>query len=143
MSYTFQSEVGKWADKCFGPEWRDDKTERDHRFFEEALEVMQSRGVSASVCHQLVDYVFSRAKGSLPQEVGGVLTTLAALCEVNNIDMESCGATELDRMWRKIEEIRAKQALKPKCSPLPQCPHDHLDMDGFCHACGEDCRGIH
>jgi hypothetical protein len=22
------------------------------------------------------------------------------------------------------------------------CTHDHLDMDGTCHACGADCRGI-
>ena len=25
---------------------------------------------------------------------------------------------------------------------LEPCKHDHLDMDGICHACGEDRRGI-
>jgi hypothetical protein len=24
-----------------------------------------------------------------------------------------------------------------------KCPHEHLDMDGICKTCGEDCRGIH
>lgn len=114
MSYTFQREVGKWADKTFGPDWRGDLPERFHRFFEEAVEVMQSQGATAAACHQLIDYVFSRPKGSLPQEIGGVMTTLAALCESCGLDMESCGATELDRMWRKIDEIRRKHAEKPK-----------------------------
>lgn len=22
------------------------------------------------------------------------------------------------------------------------CQHEHLDMDGICHQCGKDCRGI-
>lgn len=26
-------------------------------------------------------------------------------------------------------------------SPSP-CKHEHLNMDGICHACGADCRGI-
>lgn len=25
---------------------------------------------------------------------------------------------------------------------LAPCKHDHLNMDGICHACGEDKRGI-
>jgi len=30
------------------------------------------------------------------------------------------GETELARVWTKVEKIRAKQAAKPKHSPLPQ-----------------------
>jgi hypothetical protein len=33
--------------------------------------------------------------------------------------MHACGETELARIWTKVEAIRAKQAAKPKHSPLP------------------------
>mgnify|MGYP006958842284 CR=1 FL=1 len=59
-----------------------DKAERSHRFLEEALELVQACGCSASEAHQLVDYVFGRAVGHASQEAGGVMVTLAALCLV-------------------------------------------------------------
>jgi hypothetical protein len=48
------------------------------------------------------------------------MVTLAALCLAQGIDMHECGETELARVWTKVENIRAKQAAKPKNSPLPQ-----------------------
>ena len=37
----------------------------------------------------------------------------------NDIRMGWCGETELKRIWGKVEQIRQKQASKPKNSPLP------------------------
>ncbi|MGT2505727.1 hypothetical protein [Cupriavidus basilensis] len=34
--------------------------------------------------------------------------------------MHAAGETELARIWAKVEQIRAKQAAKPKHSPLPE-----------------------
>ncbi|PLX37007.1 MAG: hypothetical protein C0605_07865 [Hyphomicrobiales bacterium] len=115
----FQQRVGKWVEKCLGDESAMDGTERNHRFLEEALELVQACGCSAFEAHQLVEYVFARTIGERAQEVGGVMVTLAALCNAQKIDMAGAGEAELSRVWTRMDEIRAKQAAKPKHSPLP------------------------
>lgn len=119
-SFSFQARVSMWMLRCFGPEISCDKVERNHRFIEESLELVQACGATASECHQLVDYVFGRPVGQPRQEVGGVMVTLAALCTAHDFDMERDGQTELDRIWTCIDKIRDKQAAKPKHSPLPE-----------------------
>lgn len=115
----FQIEVTKWLFECFGPKISVDKIERNHRFLEESLELVQALGCTSSEAHQLVDYVYGRSIGEPNQEVGGVMVTLAALCFANSLSMISCGEIELERIWTKVEQIRAKQSAKPKYSPLP------------------------
>ncbi|CAH0355349.1 hypothetical protein [Sphingobium sp. CECT 9361] len=119
-STTFQQRVQPWLLACFGPMIAGDKEERNHRFMEESLELVQACGCTASEAHQLVDYVYGRPVGEPSQEVGGVMVTLAALCLANDLDMHADGETELARIWTKVEAIRAKQAAKPKHSPLPE-----------------------
>lgn len=116
----FQSRVDPWLIECFGETIARDRQERNHRFLEETLELTQAAGCTASEAHQLVDYVFSRPVGEMPQEIGGVMVTLAALCLAHGQDMAEAGERELARIWTKVEAIRAKQAAKPKHSPLPQ-----------------------
>lgn len=115
----YTERVNDWMLSCFGPKISSDITERNHRFIEEALELIQATGATASECHQLVDYVFGRESGEMKQEIGGVMVTLAALCNALGINMNECGEVELERIWKNIEKIRAKQAVKPKHSPLP------------------------
>ncbi|WP_244133408.1 hypothetical protein [Burkholderia gladioli] len=119
---TFQSRVQPWMLECFGPTIAADTIERNHRFLEEALELVQSLGCTASEAHQLVDYTFGRPIGEPMQEVGGVMVTLAALCLASELDMHQAGETELARISEPaiVLKIRAKQAAKPKHSPLPQ-----------------------
>lgn len=90
-----------------------------HRFLEEALELVQANGCTASEAHQLVDYVFSRPPGEPHQERGGVMITLALLSWTSGLNMTKAGEDELKRVWSKIDAIREKQRKKPKCSPLP------------------------
>lgn len=118
----FQQRVQPWLMACFGEMIAGNREERNHRFLEEALELVQSCGCTASEAHQLVDYVYGRPVGEPAQEVGGVMVTLAALCLANGLDMHRDGETELARIWTKVEAIRAKQAAKPKHSPLPAHP---------------------
>ena len=120
----FQSRVKPWILECFGSEIANDKQERNHRFLEESLEAVQSLGCTIGEAYQLVDYVFNRPVGEPKQEIGGVMVTLAALCLANDIDMFKEGWTELHRINTPsvIEKIRAKQATKPKHSPLPGIP---------------------
>lgn len=110
-------------DACFGLAISNDRIERNHRFLEESLELVQANGCTQSEAHQLVDYVFNRPQGEIHQEIGGVMVTLAALCLALGRDMHKCGEIELERIWGKVETIRAKQAAKPKHSPLPMA-HD-------------------
>ena len=116
---SFQSRVQPWMMACFGAKISADGAERNHRFLEESLELVQACGCTASEVHQLVDYVYGRPVGEREQEVGGVMVTLAALCLAQALDMHAAGETELVRIWTKVEAIRAKQAAKPKHSPLP------------------------
>lgn len=119
---SFQQLVQLWMQKCFGLEISADKIERNHRFFEEATELVQSTGMTASEAHQLVDYVYSRPVGDPPQEVGGTMVTLAALCSANSIDLDAVADVELTRINSNevMQKIRTKQAAKPKHSPLPE-----------------------
>lgn len=122
---SFQARVEPWLLACFGEKIANDAQERSHRFIEEALELVQACGCTASEVHQLVDYVYGRPAGEKLQEVGGVMVTLAALCRAHGMDMHQAGEAELSRIWTKVEKIRAKQAAKPKHSPLPETPAAH------------------
>lgn len=115
----YQDKVAQWVEHCFGAKVARDKVERNHRFLEEALELVQSLGCTKDDALKLVDYVYGRPEGDPPQEVGGVTATLAALCSANDISMEVAARVELARIWTKVDQIRAKQAAKPKMSPLP------------------------
>jgi len=115
-----QAGVRDWMMACFGAEIAADKLERADRFVEEALELAQTMpGFSADRAHALVDYVFNRPQGEINQEVGGVMITLAALCNTVGADIASEADRELARIWTMVEQIRAKQATKPTGSALP------------------------
>jgi len=117
---TFQSNVDEWVIACFGEDVRNDLTERADRFIEESLELAQTTdGFTAERAHALVDYVFNRPIGEPHQEVGGVMVTLAALCNANGLNMAQDAEVELARVWTKVEAIRAKQKAKPRGSALP------------------------
>lgn len=115
----FQRRVVAWLMECFPMDVCQDRAERNHRFLEESLELVQSLGCTQAEAHQLVDYVFGRPAGDPVQELGSVMVTTAALCWPNELDMYEAAEKELARVWNNIEKIRLKQATKPKHSPLP------------------------
>lgn len=96
------------------------RQERNFRFIEEALELVQAHDVTKEEVLQLVEYTFSRPPGDPLQEVGGVMTTLSTMCHVYGYDLETCALDELNRCEKNIDKIRAKQKSKPHAfSPLP------------------------
>jgi hypothetical protein len=117
---SYQGRVEEWLKACFPPAVRTDRSERTHRFLEEALELAQANGCSREDAIMLVEYVFARPQGQPDQEVGGVMVTLASLCSASGIAMDEAGDRELERNWSRLEAIRAKQQAKPHGSPLPQ-----------------------
>lgn len=110
---SFQKRVREWVLACFGKQIADDKNERNERFLEESLELVQSAGMTKEQARNLVDYVFSRPVGELKQEVGGVSITFDALCSAHEIDREDCAESELERIWGLKDTIREKQKTKP------------------------------
>lgn len=116
---TFQRRVGGWMLACFGADIAKNKAERCHRFLEEALELVQSITCTKEDAHLLVDYVFNRDVGKSHQEVGGVMVTLAALCNANGLEIDEAAEDELERVYDKMELIRKKQASKIANSALP------------------------
>lgn len=73
--------------------------------------------------------LIGRTVGDPPQEVGGVMVTLAALCLASGLDMHDAGEVELARISAPelVAKIRAKQAAKPKHSPLPESAAPQAD----------------
>ncbi|MGB0908272.1 MAG: hypothetical protein ACPGVT_12325 [Maricaulaceae bacterium] len=114
----FQDKAGKWIDKTFAPEIANSAPERALRFLEEALELFQAMDMERDQALALVDYVYAREKGLPTQEVGGVMTTLAALCSKcaasHDLDLERDARAEINRIDTPdvIESIRAKHAIK-------------------------------
>lgn len=110
----FQDECMLWAEKTFGETINNDVNERNQRFLEESLELVQSTGMTVDQAHVMVDYVFNRPVGETFQEIGGTIITLALLCSVKGYDISYAGAMEIHRCWDNMEKIKAKQAQKPK-----------------------------
>jgi hypothetical protein len=111
----FQARVHSWMLRCFGNELTQDRDERNRRFLEEALELVQSLGCTKEQASTLVTYVFARPSGDPGQEVGGVAVTLAALCHANQLDMCSEATKEITRIEdpQITIKIREKQLRKP------------------------------
>lgn len=51
----FQGRAAPWMQACFGPAISNDRQERNHRFLEESLELIQACGATASEAHQEVE----------------------------------------------------------------------------------------
>lgn len=125
----FQDRCGEWLDECFGFTSRLDIPHRNKRFLEEAGELVQSSGMTEDQAVQVIRYVFSREKGIVPQEVGGVMMTLAAHCLATGTDMAAEGERELARVWTKVDQIRAKEATKPSFDAQPH-PSQQAGAEG-------------
>jgi hypothetical protein len=127
---TFQGRVTNWIEQCFSRVSLFHMGERRRRFLEEALELVQSCGGNASESHQMVEYVFGRDIGNPPQEVGGVMTTLAGLCTALNIDLVTCSENEYNRILPLIDQIRDKQATKSSLGEIEieKCSHAGLAL---------------
>ena len=117
---SYQSRVEKWLETCISLSAISGRSERIHRFPEEALELAQANDGSRDDARALVNYVSGRASGRPEPEIGGVMVALAGLCSAPDINMSKAGKRERERNWDRIDLIQAKQLSQPHGSPLPQ-----------------------
>ncbi len=96
-----QTVVGKWCAAAFGADHASSLPQRGVRLLEEAIELYQAAGGTPAMAHRLVDFIFDRPAGTVPQEMGGVAVTLLALA---NAAGQSADAEEV----REIARVLAK-----------------------------------
>ncbi|MDQ0837990.1 hypothetical protein [Sphingomonas faeni] len=110
----FQTKVCGWMDAVFGEDGATDPKERALRFLEEAIELAQAIGVKRQDVERVCDYVCSRPAGEPVQEVGGVMITLAALCQKSDIDLQHAALSEFERVDTALlrNHIRSNQLNK-------------------------------
>lgn len=114
MSRSFnQILVADLVARCFGGAQLMSKPQRGIRLVEEAIEAAQAAGCKREMVHKLVDYVFDRPKGSVMQELGGVIVTAYALAEADRLDLEECFQFELRRVFEKpVEHFAVRNKTK-------------------------------
>lgn len=112
---SFQSRATEWAQRCFGSRLVADVQERNFRFAEEAIELVQACGMTRFEVERALDYVYGCPVGEKQQEVGGVYTTFALLCQAHGIDMVAEGERDLMEIDNPetTERIRIKRDKKP------------------------------
>lgn len=124
----FQPRVADWVRLAFGSDILHHSVERNARFLEEALEFVQSTGLTEGQAHDLVTYVFRRPIGDPFQELGGTMVTLAAAAECHQLNMFVAAEKELARVNQPevLAKVRAKNAAKRADSVLPGAPPGHF-----------------
>ena len=121
----FQDRVYFFLCECFGKEILENKLERNYRFFEEAIELVQACGMTKEDCLKLIDYVYDRSVGEVEQEIGGVMVTLFGLATAQDVNMNYCAEDELMSCYNRIDHIRSKwvnKKIKSGGDPLPGKP---------------------
>jgi len=92
-----------WAKKVFGAECMT-LDERAKRFFEEAVELAQACGLSQDEVTKIVAHVYSKRRGEIAQELGGVGVTLLTLALAAGLSADLEEWHELCRVVAKPDD---------------------------------------
>lgn len=109
-----QSRLFSWVIQTFGLELAMCKKERTRRFLEESLELVQATGCPKEIVLAMVDYVYDRPVGDVPQEIAGSALTLFALAQAYGFDVNEVTETEMIRIENNADAIREKNLAKPR-----------------------------
>lgn len=86
-----------WAHVTFGDIALDD-LERTRRFLEEAIELAHAMALPKHDAERILERVYSRPAGVIPQEIGQSMVTLEMLGENMGISANNEAAREFDRV---------------------------------------------
>jgi hypothetical protein len=108
----FQARAYDWKITAFGAKKAANKREAILRLVEEVIELAQVLRLAEHEINAQVRRVYEKIPGELTQELGGVIHTLAVVCEVNGVDLIKVGEAGLADAYRRIDQIREKEARK-------------------------------
>lgn len=95
----WQDLAGRWSQLVFGEHyWQVTPRVRMFRLLEEVLELAQAEEVTELEVLAIFKQVYSRPPGDPEQELGGVMTTLAAYAHTAERDME-------EAWWREFKRV--------------------------------------
>jgi NTP pyrophosphatase (non-canonical NTP hydrolase) len=107
--------IKEWVIRSFGEAAFQRREERAARVVEEALELAQACTMTKEEAQKILDVVYSRPRGNIMQEAGGVALTLLALAESRNFDLQAALQEELRRVLDSPSEtFRARHQEKIK-----------------------------
>ncbi len=95
--HTWQRAVRSWVEKVLGTDNMKPRV-RALRFAEESIELCQAADMLEEDYIKLVHRVYSKPKGEVQQEVGGVFVTFLAFCSGLEVDAYECLVTEFNRI---------------------------------------------
>lgn len=101
-----------WAVRCFGNKHVSDRSIRVLRLFEEVAEAGQSIDISREKLDEVLDIVYSKAKGEYEQELGGIAVTFAVLAHASGYQIPDLLMVELNRVLSKPESYFTKRNLE-------------------------------
>lgn len=93
-----------WASRVFGTVTCNVR-ERAFRLIEEAIEVAQAAGIEVNLVERILYRVYSREAGDVYKEMGGLLITTLAMCEMLNADADELERDELERILALPESL--------------------------------------
>lgn len=100
LTFRFQAWYN-WCVETFGARSTTMPSERALRVMEEAVELIQSEGVSKKTAHDVINRCYNRPVGDPNQEVGQIFFTLGVYCLLKNIDP----VAEADKDFLRVLEI--------------------------------------
>jgi hypothetical protein len=109
----FARDASTWVGDTFGFKCMASGRERALRFLEEAMELAQACDLSKADTAAMMDYVYSRPPGAVPDEIGGVLMTLAPLSVTFDVKLGWLARRVLNSCWDRQAQISQKHWNKP------------------------------
>lgn len=108
-----QAEVQAWCVAAFGDHDALFVPQRGLRLVEEAIETAQACGCDPELLHRLIDHIYAKPVGDLPQELGGLGVTILALAAAAGISADAAEASEVARVRAKpLSHFAARNAVK-------------------------------
>ena len=96
-----QAEIHAWCMAAFGDHDALFIPQRGLRLVEEAIETAQACGCDPVLLHRLIDHVYSKPVGELPQELGGLGVTMLALAAAAGVSADAAELCEVARVKSK------------------------------------------
>jgi hypothetical protein len=122
---TFQCRTKDWSAWYFGDKSIASMNDLNSCFLESALRLVKAHSCTREDISAMIDYVYSQPADKVNDCIGGVMVTLACLCNASDISMHDNGEVELSKLRDDGEFLHGtnknkKRLISVTCSTLVQ-----------------------